>query len=286
MKVYREGWDHFGTFADVYGLRKLPAEPSTVVCYIAFLEGSGLGGRANTFVCAISWFHNREGAPDPVQDKRVKMALAGLRKTLAEERNGEKLVREPFPIEALRKWTENPQRFSVVRRFRDPAMIAIGIRCMRRPGELTELRRRNVCFEDGRVKIFLEKSKTDQLRVGRWLNVDAVPGSSTCPVLLLKRHMDTVSFRGKDDYLFSTSTGSQLSTSAVSDVVRNMVRAAGMKVNASGHSLRIAGATLAVKAGWEMAEICAVGGWRSDAVLRYMRDCAVAEKGGSSSMGF
>ena len=85
---------------------------------------------------------------------------------------------------------------------------------------------------------------------------------------------------------FFNSSGGKLSTNAVSDIVRKMVKEAGLKVQASGQSLRIAGATLAVKAGWEMAEICAVGGWRSDAVLLYMRDCAVAEKKGSTSMGF
>lgn len=54
----------------------------------------------------------------------------------------------------------------------------------------------------------------------------------------------------------------------------------------SGHSLRIVGVTQAVKAGWEMVEICAVGGWRSNAVFLYLRDSVVAQKKGFQSMGF
>ena len=65
-----------------------------------------------------------------------------------------------------------------------------------------------------------------------------------------------------------------------------MVKEAGRTEKVSGHSLRIAGATLAVRAGLSMVEICAVGGWRSDVVLAYLRDMVVAEKKTSKALCF
>ena len=92
-----------------------------------------------------------------------------------------------------------------------------------------------------------------------------------------------MAYQEEEDPLFASDKGKTLTVSAISGIVKNMVKAAEMNVQVSGHSLRIAGATLAVKGGWEMADICAVGGWR---VLLCLRDSAVAQKQGSRSLGF
>lgn len=244
-----------------------------------------MAGRAGHHIAAISWHLRKEGLKDLTLDKRIRLALHGL-KRLAADRSGKIGGREPFPLEALRCWVETDRRRTSAREFRDPALVAVGIRCMRRPCELAALKRKHVQRTELGLRIFLEKSKTDQLRVGRWLNIDAVRGSRTCPVFLLQQHMDTTPYCEDEHPLFASGGGKPLTVSAISGIVKNMVRAAGLDVQVSGHSLRIAGATQAVKAGWEMAEICAVGGWRSNAVLLYLRDSAVAQKRGSQSMGF
>ena len=135
------------------------------------------------------------------------------------------------------------------------------------------------------MKVFLPKSKVDQLMKGRWMHVDEVKGSNTCPVKLMRRWCKYRGGRG-EDWFFCGAKGRQLSVSGVSGVVKNMVKEVGRSEKVSGHSLRIAGATLAVKAGLSMAEICAVGGWRSDAVLAYLRDMVVAKKKASKALGF
>jgi Phage integrase family len=157
---------------------------------------------------------------------------------------------------------------------------------MRRPSELCELRVKHVRPYAMGLKVFLARSKTDQTMEGRWLHVDRVEGSPTCPVHLLGVYLAS---RGKLDPeapLFCSSTGKRMSCSSISSVVKHMCKEAGCEDKVSGHSLWIAGATLAVKGGLSIAEICAIGGWKSEAVLRYLRDSAVAEKGGSRLMGF
>jgi hypothetical protein len=73
----------------------------------------------------------------------------------------------------------------------------------------------------------------------------------------------------------------------MSSVVKNIiVREAGREVRVSSHRLRVGGAVLAVKGGWSRADNWALRGWKSDVVLRYLRDVRVAETGVSNSMGF
>lgn len=141
------------------------------------------------------------------------------------------------------------RRRTSTREFRDPALVAIGMRCMRRPGKLASLKRKHVQWTENGLRIFLEKSKTDQMKAGRWLHVDVVKGSQTCLVFLLERHMRTAAYQGEEDPLFASGKGKALTMSVVSSIVKNMVKAAEMGVQVSGHSLRIAGATLVVKVG-------------------------------------
>jgi site-specific recombinase XerD len=282
-KGYSDAWLLFAQFCAAYGFAAEPAGEEAIFAFVAWLEIQGKGRRASHHVAAISWVHRRKGLMDFTKATRVRMALQGVARVEAEEKME---VRSPFPLEALKAWVRGRRKNITVREHRDPALVALGIRCMRRPGELAELKVRHVQPYEKGMKIFLAKSKTDQTMEGRWLHVDAVPGSDTCPVLLLAKYLGT---RGKlhhNEPLFASSKGRHLSSSAVSSVVRNMATAAGRTEKVSGHSLRIAGATLAVRGGMSMPEICAIGGWKSEAVLRYLRDCAVAQRGGSALMGF
>jgi integrase len=283
IRGYGREWKGFVSFAKVFGFRVFPAETEAIFSYIAWLELQGKGRKARKVCCAIKWEHKRKGVKDNVGDGRIQLALQGVDRVCAGENMD---IREPFPMEALKKWVEGKRKFVTVREGRDPAMVAVGMRCMRRPSELCDLKWRHVRKYEGGLKVFLARSKTDQTMEGRWLHMDRVEGSVTCPVGLLEEYMGSRKGAGADDYLFVSAKGTAMSCSAVSSVVKNMVKEAGINVKVSGQSLRIGGATEAVRGGWLMPEICAVGGWKSEAVLRYLRDVGVARNGGSRSMGF
>ena len=285
-KAYLRAWEDFLSFTQRVNVGALPASVATVLWYLAFLEMTGVGGRANTHVAAISWRHRTMGVLDPTRDQRVKLALEGVRRLVAENKDEMIGQREPFPLEALRAWVQTERKSTSIREWRAPALVAVGIRCMRRPCEIAALKRKHIQWITGGVRIWLKKSKTNQLHSGRWMHMDAVNGSPTCPVWLLRQHMKTSRWQDDEDALFTNSDGRHMSVTSISAVVKNMVAKAKIECRVSGHSLRIAGATLAVKAGWEMADICAVGGWRSNSVLVYLRDSAVAVKKGSTSLGF
>ena len=280
---YKRAFAFFERFCNWLGFQALPASQETIFVFVAWMEVQGLGRRVPHHLSAISWMLRKKGLYDATQDSRVQMAVKATKRVGATEKME---VRGPFPLEALRAWEENKRRRASVRDLRDPALVAVGIRCMRRPGELCELKVRHVREYDKGLKIFLAKSKTDQTMEGRWMHVDAVPGSPICPVYLLQRYLKSRGSLHPDDPLFTGVRGQPMTSSGISSVVKNMCKVAGLEDKVSGHSLRIGGATLAVRGGLSMSEICAIGGWKSEAVLRYLRDCAVAERGGSALMGF
>lgn len=77
---------------------------------------------------------------------------------------------------------------------------------------------------------------------------------------------------------------------AVTAAIQNMATFAGLSGEEASHfsaySLRIGGATAMMVAGCTTEQIRANGGWKSDAVMQYLRVRQLAAQGLSSQMGF
>jgi integrase len=111
-------------------------------------------------------------------------------------------------------------------------------------------------------------------------------GGVCCPVRTLDRYLEE--FRlGDTEWLFPSMIKSEkpVSGQAVSKIVKRAAEHAGLKGRYSGHSLRIGGATAALKGGMTMEQIRSVGEWESKAVLLYLRSVAAANNSASIKMG-
>lgn len=175
---------------------------------------------------------------------------------------------------------------AVILALRDATVMALGMRLMRRAGEVAALTTADFrVLPDGTVGVLIRRSKTDQL--GRGLLLIDATGGPSCPVGLLRRWQLVRPFlvaRGAGtDALFVPISVGPLSRLAIFSLVRRAAEAAGYDGRFSGHSLRIGGATAAAKAGASMAVIKAVGSWTSPAVPKYLLPFA---GGLSAMMGF
>ena len=155
-------------FCNEIGREPWPAREETIMRFLIWLELQGRGRAAPGVMSAVRWWHKSYGDLGDTGSVRVKLVEKGLRRESVTE--GRKEVREPFPLEALKWWVEKG-KVKGLRKWRDPALVALGIRCMRRPGELTELKRRHVTVTKGGLELFLPRSKTDQFMKGRTLHV-------------------------------------------------------------------------------------------------------------------
>jgi integrase len=149
-----------------------------VCCFSAWLELMGLGRRVEKHLAGVSWMLKRKGIKDVTKDPIVKLMVKGVKRESAVEKME---VRELFPIEVLRGWVKKDVREGV-RKRRDPAIVVLGMRLMLRPTELCNLDMRHVKKEGEGLKVFIKKSKCDQTMEGRWMRLDRVEGSVSCPV--------------------------------------------------------------------------------------------------------
>ena len=154
-------------------------------------------------------------------------------------------------------------------------MCLVGYAGFFRYDELSELRESDVHFYEDHMEIFVESSKTDQLREGAWV-VIARSDSKLCPVAMLERYYELADLsREQDKFLFrglmTTKKGSRLrSTGGLSytraqEVVLDMLAAIGLDKKQFGlHSLRSGGASAAANAGVPDRFFKRHGRWRSE----------------------
>lgn len=272
-------------------LRKnaLGESAATLERYMAALHFSGRNNEAIRVLGSVRAELTRRGVLDYTRSPRLDQLKRGIERAAAEQR-GERKWRDPFPVSALRTLLTRgprPGQNELLWR-RDMALIALGLRAMRRPGELGQLRMRHVVWKPGgSLEIIVPHSKTDPLWSGQRIPIDAVPGSPTCPVRLLREYFR---LRGPgarpEDPLFASATGAPLSTSAVNSIVKKAAEWSGVEGWVTGHSLRIGGATAALAAGLTLEQIKAIGHWESEAVMRYFRAVSAASAKASMKMGF
>ena len=67
-------------------------------------------------------------------------------------------------------------------------MCLLGYAGFLRFDELVNIRRNDILFEDKQINLFIQKSKTDQLKHGSWLVIGKT-GKDTCPVKFLSLYL-------------------------------------------------------------------------------------------------
>lgn len=284
-KVFDKGWKEFVTFCNKFRLKSLPASQECVINFIAFCVAEGKALYAKSWVAAISIKHQEKGYSSPTLTYAVKQALRGLDKLSAESKKLREL-RDPLPLDCVRFYAQNkPGNVSYVTWYRNLVVVVIGIRCIRRPSEITYIRRGDVSFREGKAIIRIPKSKTDQLGRGQIIPIDAVPGSCICPVEIISNWMSLTSGSLEDQLLKHPVTKKELSVSNISKIVKSVAEHGGYVGNFSGYSLRIAGATLAAQS-MSVGQVRSIGGWTGSSIQKYIRAEETANRGASRLMGF
>ncbi|CAG8667568.1 3709_t:CDS:1, partial [Ambispora leptoticha] len=168
---------------------------------------------------------------------------------------------------------------------RDLALIALGLRTMRQPGELCNLRLSDVKLVGGLFWVRINKSKTDQLAKEKFIPIEKM-SSRFCSVERVVNYLKVRPVTKGDAPLFLSKSRKKMSVLAISAVVKRFAEHAKMKGRFTAHSLRIGGATAAMKGGLSMEQIQTIGGWVSDAARLYMRAIGTVNLGASIAMGF
>jgi integrase len=287
-KRYSDVWKEFCSFASWAQQVALPASEDLILAFLAWYELSGRAASVKVVKSAIRAAHVDKRLLDPTTSVSIKAAIDGTLRHAAREKldeGGSVRKRDPFPVSALQHWMRHrPVGISYFIWIRNAALVAVGMRCMRRPNELCKLRWKHIAERDGCLVISIIKSKTDQLGAGKEIPVEFGEGLMA-PSWLLWSLKQGSRWTAGDDWVFCSQGGKQLSVSAVSSIVQKMVEWAGIQGWYTGYSLRIGGATAAMSGGLTLEQIMAVGGWKSGVVLLYLRALGAAQANASARMG-
>lgn len=225
-------------------------------------------------------------------DARVTAFLKGLEK-YQHLLKPPSTKRDPLPAAALVKFVlDPPADMSLHDRLVIAALLSVGIRCIRRPGELADLREDQLKATRFGAEIRLLVTKSDP--TARGLVVPFEKGSTpACPIACLDRYLrfvkgqslDGWSSNRSDRFLFVDAHGRPFRTDKIKDMVRLVARRAGLEGAFGGHSIRITGACLAVLGGMTLEQVMAIGGWKSRAVEIYLRGIVAVASSASNRMG-
>lgn len=220
---------------------------------------------------------------NPCDKKFVHLLLDGTKRILARP----VVHKEPITPEMLTsivKVFDNNELKGV----RTCAMFLICFAGFLRFNELAGLRLCDVELCDSHVKLFLEKSKTDQFREGAWVVISAT-FKCTCPVAMLKKYISLANFidMSSDDFLFRPisfcktkslyilrSGNLPVSYTRCREILKEAIQKIGLDSSHFGlHSLRAGGASAAAGIGVPDRLFRRHGRWKSDSSKdRYVKE--------------
>ena len=274
----------------------LPSDQIVTVTleYIAGLVGQGQLSGALQALAALAFFWREQANIDLWVNSRVKAFHGGLRK-VSHLLKPPKSKRSLLSPSAITRWLLHPpSRISSYDLILTATIISVGIRCIRRAGELSELnenhlepRNRNGIIG---AAIIVAYSKTDTSGESHCIEIE--PGSSfSCPIYLLNRYLiskgsSLLQWKGRSGIpLFTTQAGSRLTTARIKNMVRAVAENAGLTGNFGSHSIRISGACLAILGGMSLEQVMAIGAWKSRAVEDYLRSLVAVASNATQRMG-
>lgn len=234
-RAYASDWADFGCWCGRVSEETLPALPVTVARYLAHLADDGL--KSSTIqrrAAAIASVHRAAGHEPPTNFEGVKAVMRGIRRRVGRRKRKVKPATAQLLARALNNLPET------LRAKRDRALLLIGFAAARRRSELVAFDFEDIERRPRGIVITMRRSKTDQEGEGRELVIPN--GKELRPVAALDAWLEASGitsgaiFRNIDRH---GNIGDRLSGRAVAEIVKKVLRAAGLEAGAfSGHSLR------------------------------------------------
>jgi site-specific recombinase XerD len=272
VRAYRCDWAHFEEWCKAHGQSAVPATPEIVALYASDLSDTHKAATITRRLSAISQAHQIAGAESPTKSAKVRLVMAGIRRTKGTAQKG----KTPVLVDDLRRMLANvPNNLLGVR---DRALLLCGFSGAFRRSELVALDVAAISFTRDGLVVTIRRSKTDQEGEGRKIGIPYGSRLESCPVRSLQDWLEKSAI--KDGPLFRPVDrfgrlgSARLSAAAVAEIVKKYAAAVGLNATEfAGHSLRSGLATSAAMAGASERAIMNQTGHRSLTVLRkYIRD--------------
>ena len=186
IKKYENAVAAWTVWSRVYKVESSKPDHLHIARYLTYLYNeSAPYSKIETAFYAIKWKLgcHPETVDNPCDRKFLHLLLNGFKRLLAKPVNRKEPI-TPAMLADIEKAFDTGELKGV----RTCAMLLGCFAGFLRFNELAGLKFGDVELCDSHIKLFLEKSKTDQFREGAWVVIGAT-GKPTCPVSMLKRYM-------------------------------------------------------------------------------------------------
>ena len=279
IRAYRSDFKDFGAFCAKNGFKPLPTEPKIVSLYLTHL--SIKDAKMSTLrrrLVSIGVIHKLKNHYLDTKHPIIIENLMGIKRKKGSYQKGKKPIlinHLKLIIEAIDKDTSDE---TGIRKLRDKAIILLGFAGGFRRVELISIDFEDLEFVSEGVKIFIRKSKTDQLGEGMLKGLPYFDNQKFCPVWHLKKWLEVTKIKSGPIFKrFSKGLilgKNRLTDQSVALLLKKYLSNAGIEnQNYSGHSLRSGFATVTAESGADERSIMAMTGHKtSQMVRRYIRE--------------
>jgi site-specific recombinase XerD len=279
IRAYRSDFKDFGAFCAKNGFKPLPTEPKIVSLYLTHL--SIKDAKMSTLrrrLVSIGVIHKLKNHYLDTKHPIIIENLMGIKRKKGSYQKGKKpilLNHLKLIIEAIDKDTSDE---AGIRKLRDKTIILLGFAGGFRRVELISIDFEDLEFVSEGVKIFIRKSKTDQLGEGMLKGLPYFDNQKFCPVWHLKKWLEVSKIKSGPIFKrFSKGLilgKNRLTDQSVALLLKKYLSNAGIEnQNYSGHSLRSGFATVTAESGADERSIMAMTGHKtSQMVRRYIRE--------------
>ena len=259
IRSYKSDFKDFTNFCLKNGFKYLPTEPKILSLYITQLSKNSKFSTLKRRIASIKVVHRMKGHYLDTKHPLIMENLLGIKRKMGSRQ----IAKKPILISDLKLIIKAIHEYKQkeFKKIRDKALILIGFSGGFRRSELVNLDCQNIEFVKEGIKIFIERSKSDQSGEGMIKAIPYFENKEYCPVLNLKKWLDFSKI--KSDKIF------KISDKSVALIIKKYALKAGLDAQRySGHSLRSGFATSAAEAGAEERNIMSMTGHKTTQMVR------------------
>ena len=276
VKTYKNAFNTWSKWCTKFCVTEMPAQPLTIALFILnLIQLDSSFPKIESVFYAIKFYHKLLGYNDPC-NTLTKNMLEAAKRICQHQVSKKKPISVQHLILLYEKLIKNNVNLSKMRIMN---ICLLGFCGFLRYQEISNLKRQDIVFCDTYMKLFIEKSKTDTYREGKWVFISKCD-SEICPVENLKLYLQKGGITDCDceSYLFRAinvtklnkfgclrKQNSPLSYTRTREILLEALESIGLEKKSFGlHSLRSGGATAAANSGVPDRLFKRHGRWKSD----------------------
>ena len=260
IRAYKSDFKDFSNFCKKNNFKSLPADPKIVSFYITHLSSISKVSTLKRRLASISVVHKIKGFYIDIKHPLIIENFMGIQRKLGVFQKSKKpiLINE---LKEIIKTIESTEK-NEIKKIRNKALILVGFAGGFRRSELVNIKLDDLEFTKEGLKIFIQRSKTDQSGEGMTKAIPYFKDKNFCPVVSIKNWIEII--KSKTNSLIF-----DISDKMVAVLIKKYLQKAGFdNTKYSGHSLRSGFATVAADHGADEKSIMNMTGHKSSTMVR------------------